>query len=612
MSTSFGGIRYVRKLDRELAKRCFDYAAEVRDLELWDSCSPAAMSFALGAGAALGARGEAAVVQIRGSSGVELGLRIHKNFDLFRRGSQAKGMAMSEREREQLCPVGTLELLFCDPADPDLAVADLAAELAFARRVGGRVSDKPDPQKRHLPLFHDACRPSRPLTAEDVRLFEAALALTVRFYAERVVARPVPPPPWAQCYDYEPLEVDVEVHGAVHRPRYPAGPFPREERIAFSMPGAVSRYAARPAAVRTVGQAAAFHREALARMPPLICARVEVHGLQARPELNGATGRVVDYVTDKERYAVRLETGPGAGTVLSLRADNLQRVALELTPERPPGRPAHECALRGPWRSHTFGLCNALWELETEADVREAIALSTALLDEDPEDADNVEAFLMDILLEAGDWVGALALLHRYKDHPPGPGKTSWAWTNAHVALRVHGPRSDRAKRAVAAAIDACPHAYPLLTKEKPFSADAHRAPQAAHAMVFMRGMSPFGDEVTAQGYAWNAKRLWWGGDGSAITALVEAGAEAYAAWHSRHGAATSGTGVPGPRAAPGAVPVPAMDRVVCRGCGTASLDLKLCQRCRKAAYCSPACQRADWKQRHKHECEPAPSRRGA
>jgi hypothetical protein len=31
----------------------------------------------------------------------------------------------------------------------------------------------------------------------------------------------------------------------------------------------------------------------------------------------------------------------------------------------------------------------------------------------------------------------------------------------------------------------------------------------------------------------------------------------------------------------------------------------KLCARCGKAAYCSKACQKADWRARHKRACAP-------
>lgn len=43
----------------------------------------------------------------------------------------------------------------------------------------------------------------------------------------------------------------------------------------------------------------------------------------------------------------------------------------------------------------------------------------------------------------------------------------------------------------------------------------------------------------------------------------------------------------------------------VCDGCGQKALGLRRCSRCRKVAYCSTECQKANWKA-HKPECTPA------
>ena len=43
---------------------------------------------------------------------------------------------------------------------------------------------------------------------------------------------------------------------------------------------------------------------------------------------------------------------------------------------------------------------------------------------------------------------------------------------------------------------------------------------------------------------------------------------------------------------------------VRCDECGTVSDKMKRCSRCRKAHYCSRACQKSAWKKKHKYECQ--------
>ena len=42
-----------------------------------------------------------------------------------------------------------------------------------------------------------------------------------------------------------------------------------------------------------------------------------------------------------------------------------------------------------------------------------------------------------------------------------------------------------------------------------------------------------------------------------------------------------------------------------CKCCGVVSTSLKVCSRCKNALYCSPECQTADWRAKHKKECTP-------
>ena len=72
--------------------------------------------------------------------------------------------------------------------------------------------------------------------------------------------------------------------------------------------------------------AAKGHHQALSIIHRMIGdARVEVTGLQKRPELNGATGRVKCFRTAKGRYDVEMEEG-GDGTI-SLKPENFKPLA---------------------------------------------------------------------------------------------------------------------------------------------------------------------------------------------------------------------------------------------------------------------------------------------
>ncbi|KAF8593685.1 hypothetical protein BDV93DRAFT_417158, partial [Ceratobasidium sp. AG-I] len=41
----------------------------------------------------------------------------------------------------------------------------------------------------------------------------------------------------------------------------------------------------------------------------------------------------------------------------------------------------------------------------------------------------------------------------------------------------------------------------------------------------------------------------------------------------------------------------------VCWQCGNIGRPLLLCQRCKKAQYCSEGCQKIHWKEKHRHIC---------
>ena len=48
--------------------------------------------------------------------------------------------------------------------------------------------------------------------------------------------------------------------------------------------------------------------------------------------------------------------------------------------------------------------------------------------------------------------------------------------------------------------------------------------------------------------------------------------------------------------------------RFNCAHCNTVNKMLLFCSRCKQATYCNKTCQRAHWKNGHKHHCDPIPT----
>ncbi len=193
---------------------------------------------------------------------------------------------------------------------------------------------------------------------DEVELATVALIAATRFFP-RLVQRPDPPKPYPASYSYEPQVLDladleafggrgdgVETQAVGKIPEaavgarcaFPSGDILMQHRPWASYPGFIIRRCGvtRPPSVKTIEEAVAYHRAALA----------------------GRQGRL----------------------------DERRRVG------------------------HEFALANALWEMETPESVVEACTFGWRVLEATEDCGEpSVGTFLLDVLMECGDWEGAVS-----------------------------------------------------------------------------------------------------------------------------------------------------------------------------------------------------------
>ena len=467
--------------------------------------------------------------------------------------------------------------------------------------------------------------PLQELTLENAALAEAAMVMAVRFFHEVVAAQPLPPPPYPKAYSFRPTpgtEIFAYFSGYTPaagsnssssssggggsggsggeeeselrcQPRFPAASaVPPEDSESASTPGLIAHL--RPPSVVTVGDAMRFHRAALRR------------------------------------------SGGGGGG----RDDDGDR-----------------------WW-HAYGLANALWECETVEGTAEAVeiaqqlllateraaggrkAVSSPMFDPRGPDPMFVKKFLLDLLLEAGRWADAIALLepllhaasNSSSNNEALQAQHTWLWTQALLVLRTRGVSSKRSKRAVAAAVASNPHVLPLLVRDAPLDFDPAAMRGTRSAIVVRRGPNGErifrGNEAMGQYYVYTYGQHWWRAGGQpfleqlrtlgedALQDVLESDRAADAAARRAHGGKMPSTPGPGPGPGSGAAGAGAgshagggggsehrsrTDTVgTCAACGQLggpkAAKLRKCSRCEAVVYCSVECQKSHWKA-HKPNC---------
>jgi len=589
-----------------------DHASALREAAPWEAGANAQQTFTLGA-EHLGAEH---VVQILGSGGRHCGLVVWPSFrDYMAHRHDYNSSSQSFKRGDQstisdpVSPCRLVELTFEDPNGELEAL--LADDVAHAKQLQCAVPSVKDSLHRIFPKIEVTKSGGlEPLRMKDVRIIEAAMAMTVKFFGNMVTCKPLPPPPHAIAYNFSPCSASCTYFSGFKSgkeiscsPAYPAGEIIIADCFWSSYPQAVRLSASRPSHIRTIQQAIDFHREALAACGPLIRSRVQVQNLVKRPDLNGQKGVPVSFDVPTGRYHVILQDSE---TPIALRPESLTLIPHELNGDlRMPGPTKVAGKV---WRGHTYGLVNALWETEVVDNVKQACELAEMLLADDFDDADFVREFLLDCYLECGRWADALDLLHRYgnrgitSEQDPYPGRiaTLWAWSAALIHVKKQGTK--RAAAAIEAAINVNPHVYLYLTQEKEIPRqEVANAGSWFPTMVRSDGtrLSPEGDLLIAGTYVSNYRQHWWKGKKSCEEikqTLREAGEEVYLRRKEEEvhlllgGSATPHKDVD----------LPCQKKTTCANCQKISqkssrVKMKICSRCMQVGYCSKKCQAAHW-----------------
>jgi len=262
--------------------------------------------------------------------------------------------------------------------------------------------------------------------------------------------------------------------------------------------------------------------------------------------------------------------------------------------------------------AQSCGLAHALWEYEDESSVREALAIMKEILDfvleVDPKDEHNLHHFVMDLMLEVGQWDDATQLLSKLVEEAEHPiFSEDTIWTAVLICFKTRGPTSKTARRALERAVLFNKSVYALLVGERLlekgelakcrengchyFKRDGRWCGQPENAPIyFHRYVKYFHQEPTI--FPWLKAQK------NQLQPILDAGESL-----EQH-LEDARSGDIGVRANSLKTTLSKLGKhkVCCSNCSSIG-HLMTCKGCEKTAYCSRQCQRDHWK-KHRVECK--------
>ena len=281
--------------------------------------------------------------------------------------------------------------IVCEFYDPNELGDMLNHHLAQHRRIKAPLANAPPLQlkdgsmrKTFFPVVSST--QSYTFTIDDYLMLEAALRSSVTFLQEHLYTHRLPPHPHPNGYTFAPTTIPLQLRDGLRvRCAFPHGEMHAHHRIWSSYPSFVRQSEARrPSHVKTIAQAVVFHQAGVAAFESNEC-------------------------------------------------DRAQLLA------------QHESKQHHTYAQHLYGLANALWESESLDNVVEAVAITKLLFNTNDILKHTVNDFLLDLLLELGEWEEIVVYLNKM----PNNESEKSLFTSALVWFRSRGGDSSTAKKAL-------------------------------------------------------------------------------------------------------------------------------------------------------------------
>jgi hypothetical protein len=488
------------------------------------------------------------IVKICGADGHSGGsITVHQCYaDLFNRNDPNNPPHMDDF-------LGTvLQLEFYDPREL-VGIPEMAKILAQHRRLKAPLAQAPAFQAKDgfmrenfFPVASALGPTTHTFKVEDYEKMEAALRSAVTFLEDHLYQHRVPPSPHPNGYTFRPITTEITLReGLTCICAFPHSELDQEHRKWCSCPQFVRcGAAARPSQVKSVGQAVLFHEAALA-------------GFERRSSRVELLHQCVD--TRDHTYA-----------------------------------------------QHLYGLANALWETTVLDNVLRAVEIVKCLFNFTAYYKNTVKDFLLDLLLETGQWEETV----KYLNLMPHNESEIWLFSSALVWYRARGSDSSTAQKALVRAMQFNKFIAPRLLGIMETDKSQTKGWNEMYTMSVFRNEdgSVNNDGVKkpmASEYIRNYKKHWVL-DKGALSFLQkvydeEQGTTAKKKKKKKKREKTEQTNSYGSQVDGGAIP-PSESKTLCAACGKFG-KLSKCSGCKVVSYCSKECQVGDWK-KHKIVCK--------